>query len=323
MADLTLSVVIPTYRREQVLTETVAHVLVEAEKTPGFLEIIVVDQSPSHEPETDRRLSGWSEKGAITWLRLDMPGITRSMNIGLAKAVGDIVLFLDDDIIPAPGFLKKHLEAHQARPEAWGVVGQILQPGEESEDVPFTPHGGALSRYLDFPFRRNAGMYIEQAMAGNLSVKKEKALEIGGFDENFTPPVAYRFETEFAKRLIACGGKIWFEPEASIRHLRAKSGGTRTAGDHLKSISPAHGVGDYYYALRIGKGWERIGYIAKRPFRSVRTQYHLTHPWWIPVKFTGELLAIGQAIGIYCRGPRLLGSKGRGDCERYSSRALP
>jgi GT2 family glycosyltransferase len=143
-------------------------------------------------------------------------------------------------------------------------------------------------------------------MAGNLSVKREFALQVGGFDENFIPPVSFRFETEFARRLVAAGGRIRFAPAASIRHLRAGQGGTRSQGTHLTSASPLHGAGDYYYALRCGKGMERVGYILQRPFREVRTKFHLTHPWFIPVKFIGEMRAMILAFQLYKTGPQIL-----------------
>jgi hypothetical protein len=145
-------------------------------------------------------------------------------------------------------------------------------------------------------------------MAGNLSVNRARALAIGGFDENFLPPVAYRFESEFARRIIANGGHIWFEPSASIRHLRAQSGGTRSRGCHLTSMSPVHGTGDYYYALRCGCGWERICYLLKRPLREISTKFHLTHPWWIPAKLVGEMRAAWCGYGLWRRHPRLIAS---------------
>jgi len=148
-------------------------------------------------------------------------------------------------------------------------------------------------------------------MAGNLSVKRDRALAVGGFDANFTPPVAYRFETEFARRLVAAGGRIRFEPRASIRHLRAARGGTRSQGGHLTSSSPVHGVGDYYYALRCGRGWERFWYVLRRPLREVRTRFHLLHPWYIPVKLVGEVRALALAVRLHRGGPRLLPQEGR------------
>ncbi|TRZ51564.1 MAG: glycosyltransferase family 2 protein [Dehalococcoidia bacterium] len=306
ISDLTLSVVIPTYQREKVLIETLEHLLACAMSTRGFLELIIIDQTLKHQLETEERLSTWNNQGMIKWLRLGQPHLTRSMNIGLTRAQGDIVLFVDDDIIPDLNLLNGHLNAYRVNPAIWAVVGQVLQPGEKAEDVLFIPHGRTLWRYLDFPFRSKEGMYMENVSAGNLSVKQKEALLVGGFDENFTPPVAFRFETEFAKRLGENGGKIWFEPKASIRHLRVNSGGTRSLGSHLNSISPIYGVGDYYYALRCGKGWEKVWYILKRPFREIRTMFHLKNPWWVPVKFIGEIRAIWQALHLSGSRPKLL-----------------
>ncbi len=33
-------------------------------------------------------------------------------------------------------------------------------------------------------------------------------------------------------------------------------------------------------------------YSVSRVFREVRTRFHLTHPWWIPVKLVGEARAL-------------------------------
>jgi len=318
---LTLSVVIPTYRREQVLVDTVGHLLEQAADTPGFLELVLVDQTERHEPATERRLGDWSAAGRLHWLRRAAPHLTQAMNQGLLAARGALVLFTDDDIIPAPDLLRQHLAAYAAHPEAWAVVGQILQPGEVAEDLPYSPRGGHLRRFLDFPFRRTQGAFVENAMAGNLSMVRERALALGGFDENFPPPVASRFESEFAKRLVAAGGAIWYEPRASIRHLQAAHGGTRSQGSHLNSLSPRYGVGDYYFALRQGRGWEKGWYILKKPFREVRTRYHLRHPWWIPVKLVGEIRALVAALRLYRQGPRLLGAGVLGDATANHPRS--
>ena len=65
-------------------------------------------------------------------------------------------------------------------------------------------------------------------------------------------------------------------------------------------------MGAYYYILRWGRGGNRAWNLFRRPFREVRTKFHLTHPWFIPVKFIGELRALGAAWRLYRRGPRLL-----------------
>lgn len=301
---LRVSVVIPTYRREQVLVDTVSALL--ALEQPAD-EVLVIDETEEHDPDTLRYLTQVEADGRIRWRRHRTPGQVSKLNRGLLEAQGDVVLFLDDDIVPLSELVEAHRRAYARHPEAWAVVGQVLQPGQEPAPPGERRIGGsALRRDLDFPFNCSAPAWVENVITCNLSVRRERALALGGFDENFVPPVAHRAETEFAKRLAAAGGTIRFEPSASIRHLRAPRGGVRMAGSHLASASPDHGVGDYYYALRTGRGWDRLSYMLRRPFREVRTKFHLRHPWWIPVKFIGELRAIRLAVRLNQSGPKLL-----------------
>jgi len=300
-SDITIA--IPTYGRDAVLLETVRQL---AAQDPAAGAVLVVDQTVAHDAQTTRQLQEWHQEGRIQWIRLERPSVVIAMNTALRVAVTTVVLFVDDDIIPAPGLVAAHAAAYEAVPEAWAVAGQVLQPGDTSKDVQFRGLTSGLTAFETFSFFSRQAQWIGNVMAGNLSVKRVSALEVGGFDENFIPPVAYRFETEFAHRLLAAGGRIWFEPRASLRHLRAVSGGTRSLGSHLTSASPLHGVGDYYYALRCGRGWERLVYMVRRPFREVRTRFHLGHPWWIPVKFIGELRALALALRLFRKGPKLL-----------------
>lgn len=293
-----LSIVIVTYNREQVLVDTINHLLPQARDCDGFDELIIVDQTARHEAAIQDALTSWHQTGDIRWVRLPAPNLTGAMNRGLLEAGSELVLYVDDDIIPGRNLLVNHIRAHQDKPGVAAVVGQVLQPGEKPEALIYQPKGSHLRRYLDFPFRSTIAAYVENAMAGNLSVNREIALAIGGFDENFEPPVASRFESEFAKRLVRRGEKIWFEPSASIDHLAAKSGGTRSKGSHLNSASARYGVGDYYYAIRQGDAWDTVRYCFRRFFREVRTKFHLSHPWYIPVKLLGEFRAILQAVQL-------------------------
>jgi len=292
-----LTVAVPTYQRESVLVDTV-----DALASSGAAEILVVDQTLDHEPRTAARLREHADEGRIRWLRLDQPSIPHAMNVALLEARHPLVLFLDDDIEPGDGLIAAHAAGYED-PTTWAVVGQILQPGETAGPVRGRFRTTGLRAFLDFPFSSSDPAWVTNVMAGNLSVRRERALSVGGFDENFVG-AAYRFETEFCRRLCGGGGRVRFQPRARIRHLRAPRGGTRVHGDHLTSPSSAHGVGDYYFALRQGISLESIRYILSRPLRKVWARFYLRRPWWIPVGLIGELRALLLALRLVRRGPR-------------------
>lgn len=255
--------------------------------------MIVLDQSPSHEEAIYHVLASWNRAGSIRWLRLPEPSITRAMNRGLVEATHEIVLFLDDDIRPESNLLAAHSRAMETSGAAL-VAGRVIQPWQERLD---------FSEDEAFHFATMQPRWIREFMGGNFSVRRDVALQLGGFDENFVR-VAYNFEAEFAYRLRQAGHRIWFEPDACIHHLKVPAGGTRTFGNHLTTLKPDHAVGAYYFILRTWRGWSSLRSLVWRPLRAVATRHHLRRPWWIPLTLLGELLGLLWAIALAGRGPR-------------------
>lgn len=281
---LPISVAIPTYRRDQVLVDTVRH-LVAMQRPPR--EILVIDQSERHEESTAAQLAQWHNEGTIRWLRLARPSIPAAMNAGLLAATQPVVLFLDDDIVPEPDLLAAHCAAHQER-SGIIVAGRVLQPWDEGPDL----------REPGKPFAGTQPQWVAEFMGGNFSVPRDIAITTGGFDENFVR-VAYRFEAEFAHRWLARGGRIRYEPRAGIRHLKVEAGGTRSYGDHRSTWRPDHAVGAYYFALRT-QTWREF---LARPWQSVATRYHLRRPWRVPVTLVAELRGMAWAWRLHRAGP--------------------
>ena len=293
----TVSVVIPTYQREQVLVDTLVALLGQS---PPAAEILVLDQTPRHEETVERQLIAWDAAGQIRWLRLPEPSIPHAMNQGLMLTRGEVVLFLDDDIRPDPDLIDAHAAAHQAT-GAGLVAGRIIQPWQEDMD---------FSQQQGFLFAGLKPSWIEEFMGGNFSVRRDVALALGGFDENFVR-VAYRFEAEFAFRLRRAGHQIYFEPAASIHHLKVRTGGTRTFGEHLVTLKPDHAVGAYYYLLSTGSGMDTVKGWMRRLLRAVMTRHHLRRPWWIPVTLIAEFRGMGWAAALHRCGPRYISPPSR------------
>lgn len=284
-----ITIAIPTFRREQILLDTIDALL---QLEPNATEILVLDQTREHTRQVDARLHGWNASGQIRWLPLPEPSIPGAMNQGLREAGNDIVLFLDDDIVPCADLVSAHVNAH--RNGNGLVAGRVLQPWDD--DV---PDSSWAARQFASMERRE----IQGFMGGNFSLRRKEALALGGFDENFVR-VAYHFEREFADRWRARGGTIHFCPEAAIRHLKAPAGGTRAYGEHLTTLLPAHSVGAYYYLLRSRRAENRVRNFVGRPLRAVMTRHHLRRPWWIPVTVLAELAGMLWALGLHARGPR-------------------
>lgn len=290
-----VSVAIPTLGRESVLVETIEHLLQLGQRAT---EILVVDQTPCHEPATEKALADLDRTGAIRWIRLPLPSITRAMNTALLQAVGDIVLFVDDDIVPQSELIEEHRRAHDDTrlpvSERTVVAGRVLQPWHVDGSRP--------------PDRLASDMpgFVDEFIGCNFSVRRLEAIRLGGFDENFVR-VAYRYEAEFAYRVRNAGMRILFMPTALIHHLHTNKGGTRSYGDHLRTHSPAHAVGACYFLLRTRpEGW--LTTFLGMPFRAVMTRFHLRNPWWIPSVMFAQLAAMAWAIRLWLSGPRLIRS---------------
>lgn len=281
-----LTIAIPTYNRGAILVETLERLLA---LEPRADEIIVVDQTREHAPDIARKLAQFP----ITMIRLEQPSIPHAMNVALERARSPIVLFVDDDVDPPAGLAAAHAAAYGENVSA--MVGQVLQPGEQPEHFDeATLRRGAL-RDLEFRFNHDAACEVQNVIACNLSVDRERALAIGGFDERYTG-AAYRFETDFALRLVKAGGRVRFEPAASLRHLRVPTGGVRAYGDHRSSTSPVHAMGDYYFArIHVPRFWR---YVVRRLVSNVATRWHLRHPWAIAPKLIGELRGLRAGIGL-------------------------
>jgi GT2 family glycosyltransferase len=277
-----LTVAIPTYNRGAILVQALEQ-LVRLDPPPH--ELLVVDQTKAHPPEIEARLRAFESSGAVRIVRLPEPSIPHAMNVALAEARAPRVLFLDDDSEPRAGLLEAHERALD-EPGVWAVVGQVLQPGEVVEHFDERVLRGGMVRDLEFRFNHDTACDVQNVIACNLSVDRERALAIGGFDERYIA-VAYRFETDFAMRVVAAGGRVRFEPAAGLRHLKIPTGGVRAYGDHRTSLSPAHSAGDYYFALRHVPQFRT--YVLQRLRKNVLTRFHLQHPWTIPGKLIGEL----------------------------------
>ncbi len=96
---LSLSIVIPTFRREAYLAPLFQALAAQVESLAYPAEVVLVDNSP------EGSAAGVARPGFVRYVHEPHPGVARARNRGVTEARGSHVVFLDDDERPAPGWL--------------------------------------------------------------------------------------------------------------------------------------------------------------------------------------------------------------------------
>lgn len=221
MSKPDICVVIPTYRREEVLLDTIDGILKQSHQN---LELLVVDQSTEHSAETATALAAINDPRFRYYLA-DPPSLPAARNFALRHTKALIVLYLDDDITPDKDLVKYHLQAFKEHPDISAVAGRVLQKGFPIKKNVLSFDDYAISEGV---FTATDATYTNAFPGGNCALKVEDALRVGGFDTRFYAN-AFREESDMALKMSRAGMKIYFEPRASLLHLATHSGGTRAA----------------------------------------------------------------------------------------------
>lgn len=293
-SSMSISIVIPTFNRGPLLINTIRDLL--SIPHPAN-EIVVIDQTRSHPPEVARQLSDWEQDGSISLTYQPTPSVVKAMNLGLVTAKEDYVLFLDDDIKPCYDLIEKHWLFAISR-QCDVVAGRVIQPWND-------PNGDQTSHDVNRSYNALDNCQTEHFIGANFLVKRETAIQVGGFDENFKG-TAHDYEREFSDRVQLNAGQIFYCGEAAVHHLKEPNGGIRTFGHFLKTAKPHHALGAYYYILRSKRVKSKGIKIIRRLLERIFTRTHLKQPWWIPVTLLGDILGLLWAISLSLSPPKLL-----------------
>jgi glycosyltransferase involved in cell wall biosynthesis len=229
MASPFISVIIPTYGREQPLVKSIEDVL--KQDYPEF-EVIVVDQTPTHEPEVAAFLETQSRSGKIQWIKLDWASLPGARNYAVRRAQGDVMLFLDDDVELPDGFLAAHAQNY-SRPEVGAVAGRVLdrmklgdfEAGLEIEQLPPEAMDPGIAWYHINLVHTTQPQQVLSARGCNMSYRREVFFTHNiWFDERFRGS-AVREESDFCLHLRSSGLIVWYDPAAVLVHLGEETGG--------------------------------------------------------------------------------------------------
>lgn len=230
----TLSVIIPTYQREAVLCETLDSLL--AQDYPSY-EVIVVDQTQTHTPQTQQQLETLVKDGKITLYQLPWASLPAARNFGIEHSSGEIVLFIDDDVVLPPGYLYAHARTFMDRPNVGAVAGRVFDRMKLAEqkdlEIDYLPpeamDPGIAWYHLDL-VHTTQPQQVLTARGCNMSFRRELFDHHGlRFDERFYGS-AVREESDFCLHIRNTGYIIWYNPEAHLVHLGEETGGCHDIG---------------------------------------------------------------------------------------------
>ncbi len=233
----TCSIVIPAFNRGRYLVNALTS-LAEQERDPNDFEVVLVnDGSTDDTHELCRALRLPYHLEYIEKPNRDCRAETR--NVGVRAARGDVVVFLDAEMLCPPGFVDAHLDLHER-------FGPCVVAGWDRRIT--LPPGERLPRdWLDQARRLRGGRgcfpglntarHLRPLVTSNSSCRRVDALEVGLFDEAYR---GYGHEDlDLGMRLHLLGRRFISDP-ATVAYHQAHSVSPRVGSDAARNSR-------YYY----------------------------------------------------------------------------
>ena len=234
-----VSVIIPAYNAGNTIADCIDALLAQDYPKEGY-EIIVVNDASTD--ETPMILEKYEDRGLISVVHHpENRALAAARNSGINVATGDILLFIDSDIIVLPDFIRKHMD-YYANPEIFGVFSH-LRPSPDIKYDKYQRYLYESKRGVKKHSPKNPIPYWAFLFTAS-SIRKSVIDQVGMFDENITH---YGGEdTDFSYRIaINCPKGLFFAREIEVFHKHY-----RPIGEALKNV---HSFGHFVVPYLIEK----------------------------------------------------------------------
>lgn len=204
------SVVIPSYNSAATIVPCLQTVTQQDFEEPH--EIIVVDSSMDATPDLIR-----THFPQVTLMHLPArtePGTAR--NIGIQRAQGELLCFIDSDCLARPDWLRRMAEAHQSD---YAAVGGSIANGNPASWIGWAGYFAEFREF--FPYRPRQCM--PNIPTCNISYKRRVFTQYGNFTNLMPDWIAFKHPQQedlvFNSKLGAQGEKILFDPAIQVAHI--------------------------------------------------------------------------------------------------------
>ena len=187
-------------------------------------EILVVDNAPSDEQTRDLVTS----LPSVSYTREPKPGLDFARNHALRKATGELIAFLDDDVVVDRLWLKGLQTAFAENPDALGFTGLVLPYELETDaQILFEQRGGFQRGFKKIRYgQRLQGNPLYPCGAGifgagcNMAFRRSHLLALGGFDDALDTggPMPGGGDLDIFYRVVRSGVPFAYEPSYLVYH---------------------------------------------------------------------------------------------------------
>jgi GT2 family glycosyltransferase len=204
------SVVVPFHRNLSQLRQCLEAVRRAGGRLSGsneLTELIVVADAARDDP------GQLAQEVGARLLAIDGPrGPAVARNHGVDIASGDVVVFVDTDVVIDEQALVRLASVFTAEPEIGAAFGAY-------DDAPADPGFLSQCRNLAHSFiHQRSNREADTFWAGLGGVRREIFLSVGGFDERFHRPSVE--DIDLGYRIRAAGHRIVLEPAMQGKHLK-------------------------------------------------------------------------------------------------------
>ena len=211
---LRFSVIVPFHRGLSLL----AQCLRALDARPPDSELIIAADSPVDDCGP---LAAHHDAHIIALAGRSGPAVAR--NAAAAAATGDVLVFVDADVVVSKSGLARMARIFDERPQTAAVFGAY-------DDQP--PDPGFMSQYKNLShsfIHHTSATRASTFWAGFGAVRREAFERVGGFDERFVRPSVE--DIDLGYRLTAAGYEVLLDPALSASHLKRWTIGSSIVSD--------------------------------------------------------------------------------------------
>lgn len=216
-----VSIVVPVHNRAALTRRCLDSVLAEL---PHECEVVVVDDASTD--LTPQVLAGYGDAIRVVEMSRNR-GYAAACNEGAKTATGDLLVFLNNDTEPRPGWLEALLRHAEASPRAAAIGAKLLYPtgAVQHAGVVIGQDGYPHNLYTGFPAAHPAVNRSRrlQAVTGACMLIRRAAFEpAGGFDAGFHNSLE---DVDLCLRIGEEGGEVHYCHEVVVTHMESASRG--------------------------------------------------------------------------------------------------